>query len=50
MNWTREYNQINGTNFKWFSSLLGYLVADFQSIKKPKGGPLETEKFFVEGG
>ena len=27
--------------------LIGYLVSDFE---KPKGGPLEIEKFFVEGG
>ena len=30
--------------------LIGYLVSDFHSVEKPKGGPLEIEKFFVEGG
>ena len=30
--------------------LLGYPIPDFQSIEKPKGGPLEIEKNFVEGG
>ena len=27
-----------------------YLWAHFQSVEKPKGGPLEIEIFFVEGG
>ena len=30
--------------------LIGYLGADFQRLEKPKGGPLEIEIFFVEGG
>ena len=27
----------------------GYRVPVFENGKKPKGGPLEIEKFFVEG-
>ena len=30
--------------------LVYYLHPDFQSVEKPKGGPLEIEIFFVEGG
>ena len=30
--------------------LIPYLPADFKHAKKPKGGPLEIEFFFVEGG
>ena len=30
--------------------LFGYPVPDFQSIEKPKEGPLEIENFFVGGG
>ena len=30
--------------------LINYLHTDFQSVEKPKGGPLEIEIFFVEGG
>ena len=29
--------------------LMDYLPADFQTVEKPKGGPLEIENFFVEG-
>ena len=29
--------------------LVGYRYADFEHGKKPKGGPLEIENFFVEG-
>ena len=30
--------------------LVNYLCPDFESDEKPKGKPLEIEKFFVEGG
>ena len=30
--------------------LIPYLCPHFQRIEKPKGGPLEIENFFVEGG
>ena len=30
--------------------LLCYLSADFEQAKKQKGGPLEIEIFFAEGG
>ena len=30
--------------------LIGYLCTDFEGGEKPKGGPLEIEFFFVEGG
>ena len=33
-----------------FSVLTYYLQPHFQSVEKPKGGPLEIEIFFVEGG
>ena len=36
--------------YKLIMVLLHYWVTDFQSIEKPKGGPLEIEKFFVEEG
>ena len=29
--------------------LIDYPGGDFQSVEKPKGGPLEIENFFVEG-
>ena len=32
------------------SVLIGYPVLHFEADEKPKGGPLEIEIFFVEGG
>ena len=37
---------IENTNLR---VLLYYLHTDFHTVEKPKGGPLEIEKFFVEG-
>ena len=38
----------------WRQDLLGYLsvicTQILNMVKKPKGGPLEIENFFVEGG
>ena len=37
-------------NFYWYLLLIYYLPPDFGGDEKPKGGPLEIEKIFVEGG
>ena len=43
-----KFNTIYESVLIW-RVLLGYRVSDFEHRKKPKGGPLEIEKFFVEG-